>query len=690
MQTQPKNIFTFFDKTVPIQLIECIADLLKYDPDIRLNSLQCVQHPYLLEIGPRNKPPMPPGLTVQIPGQTKKPNGQLSPAGSMPIASPRSLPPSHSHHSAPHAVQNDSQQSLPPFPMREQSLSHRASFYPTPASTSSSDAVSPHHHQTAFASPITAEYVNQVRAYGHAAAWQANGVAVAQPQSQNGWAMEITPQQEHVPSQDQGQPMDIVVTPAEERPSQQAMDVQQPQQPQQQREPVPKLGKLFQKKNSKWDLGRMFGGNNDKGPLPPVDEVATPGEKVASTSSLKRHQPSSSDSVDMYHSQSQAEFKDPKKVQKEARKMQLEAEQQRRKLAEKMHREQARAVIEKRNRLLAQTNSRSHGVDLDNASWNKVMDGSAMSNKQLQASSGPVRGQQSLGASKSAQTLGAASGHYGGQPAGGHHPSGLTFGNPDWHSDVERYAKARRRDHDDDHSMSNSDVHSIGPVSNISFATVDSDPGPGRLRHPPSLSAIRGTPTSTSSLRTSYDAYNASVRSFDSISQEQHLAHEFNMRAAVSGSVSPPPINTLSLSGSSPNFRMQQQQQRSKSERGSMSSKRPGAPNFVALPPPPQLQQMTPSAPSSPFEYGASSNNSSMQSFGPMSPPINPMFKVVSFDLSLPIDSNRLKNVVAPINALVIGSTLICCITRAAFIFSPRSCCRRRIPAAFPDVLPHP
>ena len=49
---QPKNIHDFFDRSVPVKLVECIADLLKYDPGSRLTARQCLEHPYLVEIMP--------------------------------------------------------------------------------------------------------------------------------------------------------------------------------------------------------------------------------------------------------------------------------------------------------------------------------------------------------------------------------------------------------------------------------------------------------------------------------------------------------------------------------------------------------------------------------------------------------------------------------------------------------------
>ncbi|KAF7339477.1 hypothetical protein MSAN_02162000 [Mycena sanguinolenta] len=68
-KTQPKNIYLLFPiephfPAVPVSLVHCIRDLLKYDPAARLTSRQCLDHPYLRETLPRNNIPLPPGLRV--------------------------------------------------------------------------------------------------------------------------------------------------------------------------------------------------------------------------------------------------------------------------------------------------------------------------------------------------------------------------------------------------------------------------------------------------------------------------------------------------------------------------------------------------------------------------------------------------------------------------------------------------
>ena len=214
-----------------------------------------------------------------------------------------------------------------------------------------------------------------------------------------------------------------------------------------------------------------------------------------------------------------------KRLKKEAERVQREAEKQRRKLAEKMHRDQARAVMQKRNQMMHRT------IDND-IEWRRL--------EPIRQS--PVRNCNS-GASA---TVGSSAG---GVVSQGEMPTG----NQDGRGMNERFSKARRREHDDDHSSS-SDINSLSSMSTMSFATVDSDPGPSRIRDRPSIFGITRL-TSTSSLRTSFDDYSPSARSSNSPSLGSQLANDFQMRASVNathmaGSVSPPPLQMLSLSPS--------------------------------------------------------------------------------------------------------------------------------------------
>ncbi|KDQ12915.1 hypothetical protein BOTBODRAFT_45547 [Botryobasidium botryosum FD-172 SS1] len=146
-------------------------------------------------------------------------------------------------------------------------------------------------------------------------------------------------------------------------------------------------------------------------------------------------------------------------------------------------------------------------------------------------------------------------------------------------------SKARRRDLDDDHSMSSADIHSVARMSISSHATVDSDPGPGYYGGPGyaggSRSRLRANSTaqtrvavghsvtlstgsahthsmnraaSHSSLRsTSGRGFSPSARSSNSL--EAGFINEFNEHANLSmGDVvaSPLQMHMLSLSSPSP------------------------------------------------------------------------------------------------------------------------------------------
>ena len=57
VQMPPQNIYALFDRNVPVCLVECIIDLLKYDPGLRLTSDECLHHRYLMETAHLNHPP---------------------------------------------------------------------------------------------------------------------------------------------------------------------------------------------------------------------------------------------------------------------------------------------------------------------------------------------------------------------------------------------------------------------------------------------------------------------------------------------------------------------------------------------------------------------------------------------------------------------------------------------------------
>jgi hypothetical protein len=377
-----------------------------------------------------------------------------------------------------------------------------------------------------------------------------------------------------------------------------------------------KLGKLgslgFGKKRSGWGLGGMFGGDKShQNGLPPLEEIA-----VASTStpSLKRSQSSSTDSRSLREPSPIREPRrvDIKKNKKEAERIQREAEKQRRALAEKMQREQARAVMQKRSQMA----QNARHLEWDGGAQQRL----EWDEKGKQAASGPVRQNQ---AEVPATTVNAAAGRFVPQS----HQPDVSIGG-DWRRDTERMAKARRREFDDDHSMSSSDVHSIGRMSMISFATVDSDPGPSRIRNRPSLLGMSRM-ASSSSLQTSFDDFSQdfpeSARSSNSFSLDGQLAHDFRSQASfdpggpLAGNISPPPMQTLSLSPSlspAPSPWLQQPETR---------------PPYLQHPLHPRTSPLNGNS----FEFNGQALGRSHSPYGhPPSPgapksAINPMFKVV-------------------------------------------------------------
>ncbi|THV04959.1 Pkinase-domain-containing protein [Dendrothele bispora CBS 962.96] len=559
----PRDIHTLFDRSVPLSLIHCIRDLLKYDPDARLTSRQCLHHPYLNETLPRNNIPLPSGvrLSTSLPyvASPSRSNG-ASPTS-------RSLHPIHSHPS-----------SLSPSPQRLHLPNGAHSPSPSPVYQHAQPHGWPSHH--------------------------ANG---------GDYPMDISPQnetsEEYLPN---GHPMDI-------QPDN-AIDTPQPS------SKLPRIMLPFGKKNSKWTL---FGGDkshhNDLPPLPENPAASS------STGSLKRTQSAGSDSRSI-RGEPSSPREDPdvsRHNKKEAERVLREAEKQRRAMNEKRQRDQARAVMQKRNAIMQQKMNAKENIEWRGGSEQpriEIMDSSIAKGKQ--AATGPIRREPTgytNGTASGSLTVNAASGRYSTEPS---------LSSTDRKRD-ERMTKVRKMDIDDDLvSVSSSDVHSTGRMSSISFATVDSDPGPSGIRNRPSLFGLNRM-TSTSSLRTSFDA--PSARSSNSFSLDGQLAHDFRTQASMNphtpltGSVSPPPMQMLSLSPSlspsisptpppiSPTPQWMQVPQRTET----LSSRRGQAPPYINVP---TKHPTSRSASYSPYEANGRPPGSGHVN----KTDINPIFKVSS------------------------------------------------------------
>ncbi|KAF8640790.1 hypothetical protein AX17_000439 [Amanita inopinata Kibby_2008] len=574
----PKNFYTLFADTVPLSLVNCIRALLRYDPDKRLTSQQCLSHPYLSEtLTPEN---MPPDLQLKLSGWQNS-------------TSPQSF---------------------------NTSSSHRASFYPPGVSQPSQNE----------ANGVAAHPDKRLPNI-----WTNNNMA----SQHSDYPMDLSPQAEVKDHHLNGHVAGIMASPmAQEYPSRPHVSPDPLHNAANGHSVIPsqgsKLGKLgtlsFGKKHNKWGLGMFGGDKSHHNTLPPVDETAA---LPSSVPSLKRPQTSSTDSKSLRESSPvraapSRKAGDVKKFnKKEAERLQREAEKEKRKLAEKMHREQARAVMQKRSQMMAKT----FGNDIEwlggNGQRRDFLD------KGKRAASGPIRQAHSVNANTvPSTTLNAAAGCF--APQANDNLIGMER-DRDWRKVNERVAKARRRDFDDDHSMSSSDVHSLGRMSSVSFATVDSDPGPSRTRNRPSLYGINRM-TSMSSLRASFDDFSASARS-SSFSLDGQLAHDFRIQASVNpthlGSISPPPVQGLSLSPSvspslspqSPWVSMQQHTEgifssQEKSSTLTLHHPHPLYGNGQPHPPSPYGR------PPSPYGHSSSSGNTPKSSKSV----INPIFKVVS------------------------------------------------------------
>ncbi|KAI0735147.1 Pkinase-domain-containing protein [Earliella scabrosa] len=614
----PRDIYSLFDRSVPIKLVECIADLLKYDPEARLTSKDCLEHPYLLETTPLNNPPGPPGAQANgitnghAPAARNAQRNGASPARSLPSVTPRSIPPSHSHNSVPGRPEFEVSPPAATVQIPDASSSHRTAFYDSPSSrTHVSDRAYPQDSvhvrlPNGPSRPRTSSEYSQ--------GWPSHA-------SDGHWdPMDVSPHVE-IPADGFPPQMDVQTSPMiPEHPARPPVEDHIRESEVTQQQSHAKLGKFsFGKKTSKWGLANMFG-HSDKNAshaLPPVQEI--PISSAGSTPSLKRTQSSSTDSRSLSELSPIQEtpprvILDPKQRKKEAARIQRESEKQRRLLAEKMQKEQARAVLEKSKRFRDPNSSSEF-------EWRSSFN--LMAPRKEPAAGGPIRQTQSHGVS----SADAAGGSFTSAGETHIHPRG------DWRRD-ERLPKARRRDFDDDHSMSSSDMPS--GVSVISFATVDSDPGPARLRHRPSALGISRM-TSMSSLGTTLsDEFSPRVRSSTSLAMEQQFANDFHLRASVDsssisdgGSPAAPPMHMLSLSSPIPWARSENGSQSTMENRSSRTPADGERPTLTIPPMPKHPSGFYPQGPLSPYESKASASGSYPSSPGiaPKSA-INPIFKV--------------------------------------------------------------
>ncbi|KAJ3790985.1 hypothetical protein GGU10DRAFT_104029 [Lentinula aff. detonsa] len=684
-RTPPQDIHSLFDRSVPTSLIHCIRDLLRFDPDVRLTSYECLHHRYLVESLPRNDIPLPPGVRLATP-LTSNGHGVNGLAPSISSLSARSIPPSHTH---------TSQLQIPSV-----TASHRTSFFQPSATNGAATGndgdysmpmdISPQTESPEYALPNGHSHVNGVTTHA-----MDSSLSASQSQST-------------------------------------------------------KLGK-FSGFGKKFGLGR-FGSDkhataSQNHELPPVHDMGS-----SSTGSLKRSPSNGSDTRSLrgepssfsprdthppvrHEEMKRFTKKEAENNRKEAERLHIEAEKQRRALAEKTQKEQARAVMQKRNHLIQQNSMKGAkgattgmGKEIEwrsGGSEHPVVPASYQQmphhpHLQQQPAAGPsglsavAKGKQPVGPGSIRTRTRDREHHANGVTVSPrlHHPhpshppvvgvgigiagpSGSTHDSMDWRdSPGERSTKLRRMDLDDDVSSvvsSSTDVHSTGrssisrmsqlsQMSAISFATVGtvdtfnsisssntvdtvgSDPGPSRpsrsrpgIRNRPSLlglnratSTVPPLPSFTSShsrspllqphththtpsqySHNSYHSYRSShthtpstpsarsSNSFHAPSLDGQLARDFRNLASMDQdhltmmtttgesppqSISPPPMQQLSLSSPSHSHQQSWNHSHSYTHSHSSLSPHPQTPSSPSLSPSP-----TPISPHSQY------NNNTLQ-----------------------------------------------------------------------------
>jgi meiosis induction protein kinase IME2/SME1 len=114
---KPLQLRALFPKETPRSLIDCVANLLRYNPRYRMTSDDCMTHLYFREVMPhlQRVPPLP-----RIPFSWGQPSPRPTPSAQQPPMEPnlnvpsRPLPPSHSHHEPHSAFANGDMRTLPP------------------------------------------------------------------------------------------------------------------------------------------------------------------------------------------------------------------------------------------------------------------------------------------------------------------------------------------------------------------------------------------------------------------------------------------------------------------------------------------------------------------------------------------------------------------------------------------------
>lgn len=338
MQAQPIKFSSLFSSRVPMELITCIEDLLRYDPALRATTAQCMQHSYFKQVARRLQPLKGRGPSMsstksaaeapQLSQQVQQSQGP--PMVVDPTAQREALPPSHSNLSA---------ASRPAFGEGQQANYQRVPFYRPPQQKGSgSDDRGDETH----------------RVYRGGAAPEANTFPVF-PQPVPSQSMDVQ-QYGAVGLQDQKNtpPAFYPERAHQEPPSGLSQHAQQHQNE--------------RKKGWGTTITSVFfseNGNSVNASSAPLQDPSSFSHAGSQNPSFALSRPSIPNTTGPgleIHTQDQGASAssdlsptplDPKKVKKEAEKAAKQAEKTKRLAQEKAARDRARAVMQKRNQILA-------------------------------------------------------------------------------------------------------------------------------------------------------------------------------------------------------------------------------------------------------------------------------------------------------------------------------------------------
>ena len=449
----PVNMRTLFRPEVPQSLVDCIADLLRFNPRFRLSAAQCVNHAYFRESLPfiRAMPPLP-----RIPFSQGQPGPNVPARVSELVAPPRSLPPSHSHSSdARPAFANGDMRTLPPPMGTPDSSTGRIAF---PALSSDSR----NYTASSLVSQLRALDLpsEELASYGQRPLEQPRADPPVQSLSvMNLGLVDRQRPASHVAAYVQQQQEQVYSHPQQ---AESSVSVAPPIEPTPGGTQIPALNK-----KKKWGLSSVFGSSEKH--LPPVQESGYSG------SSLKRTQ-SGSPALPV------EPILDPKKAKKEAERQARELEKAKREAAVRAQQERARAVMRKREQIMGEHMATGNTAPIENHGYDHLQNVgggySTLSLNQYNHSRADMRQpvSASLTSIPSGESTHALSSVMPGNTSHRHLSSAsLAMRDPLEDKDPANRYKARRRDGDGDHSVSSLGVDSLKSRSVLTVGTVDSE-----------------------------------------------------------------------------------------------------------------------------------------------------------------------------------------------------------------------